>query len=94
MDPADPNAPGTTTRAIKLDPATGVSHTLTIAKLGLSIPIAPKSITTFTYHTGAAGSFGWQCMDPCGSGPTGWDGAMSTKGYMQGQVSTCGGCCC
>lgn len=94
MDPADPNAPGTTTKAIKLDPATGVSHTLTIAKLGLSIPIAPKSITTFTYHTGAAGSFGWQCMDPCGSGPTGWDGAMSTKGYMQGQVTTCGGCCC
>lgn len=96
MDPADPNAAATTTTASRLDPATGVSHTFTVAKLGLSIPIAPRSRTTFTFHTGAAGTFNWQCMDPCGTGPTGWDGAMSTKGYMTGQVGVCGsgGCCC
>jgi hypothetical protein len=93
MDPADPNAAVTTRTVDRLDSATGVSHTFTIAKLGLNVPIAPKSRTTFTFHTGAAGSYDWQCMDPCGSGPTGWDGAMSTKGYMIGQV-TAGSCCC
>jgi hypothetical protein len=96
MDPANPNALGTATTATRLDPSTGVSHTFTVAKLGISIPVAPRSRTTVTLHTGAAGSYQWQCMDPCGTGPTGWDGAMSTKGYMTGQVSACdaGGCCC
>ena len=94
MDPANPNLAGTVSSVDRLDPATGVSHTFTIAALGVNVPIPPKSKTTFTLHTGAAGSYVWQCMDPCGSGPTGWDGAMATKGYMTGQVTTCGGCCC
>ena len=94
MDPADPNKVAPTRTADRLDPTTGVSHTFTIAKLGLSVPIAPSAKTTFTFHTGAAGTYTWQCMDPCGTGPTGWGGAMAAKGYMSGQVSACSGCCC
>lgn len=89
---ANPNAPGTTTTAVRLDPTTGVAHTFTIAKLGLSVPVAPRSKTTFTFHTGAAGVYTWQCMDPCGTGAIGWQGAMATKGYMTGQVTICAGC--
>lgn len=94
MDAADPNKVASTRTADRLDPTTGVSHTFTIAKLGLSVPIAPKAKTTFTFHTGAAGTYSWQCMDPCGTGATGWGGAMGAKGYMSGQVSACSGCCC
>jgi hypothetical protein len=94
MDATNPNLASATRTTDRLDPTTGISHTFTIATLGLSVPIAPKSKTTFTFHTGTAGSYTWQCMDPCGSGPIGWAGAMSTKGYMSGHVSVCGGCCC
>ena len=89
LDPTNPNAEAPATQATRLDPATGVSHTFTVAKLGLSVPIAPKSRTTFTFHTLGAGSFTWQCMDPCGSGPTGWDGAMVMKGFMTGTMTVC-----
>lgn len=94
MDPTNPNLAGVTRTVDRLDATTGVSHTFTIAALGVNVPIAPKSKTTFTFHTGAAGPLVWQCMDPCGSGPTGWGGAMATKGYMTGQVTACGSCCC
>lgn len=87
LDPQLPNAAGTTHAATSLDPATGVSHTFTIPKLGLNVPVAPKSITTFTFHTGAAGTYDWHCYDPCGTGPGGWGGAMSAPGYMFGTVT-------
>ena len=83
---ADPNGAAPATQATGLDPAKGVSHTFTIAKLGLNVPVAPKSRTTFTFHTGAAGTYEWQCMDPCGTGPAGWNGAMSRPGYMRGSL--------
>ncbi len=94
MDPTNPNLAGATRTVDRLDAVTGVSHTFTIAALGVNVPIAPTSKTTFTFHTGAAGPYVWQCMDPCGSGPIGWGGAMATKGYMTGQVTACGDCCC
>jgi hypothetical protein len=93
MDPTNPNAVTTAASLMSMDPAT-VSHTLTVAKLGLNVPIAPKSVTTFTFHSGAAGTYAWQCMDPCGSDPSGWGGAMATAGYMKGGLTSCGGCCC
>ena len=94
FDATNPNRVGATRSVQRLDASTGVSHTFTIAALGLNVPIAPHSRTTFTFHTGAAGVYTWQCMDPCGSGPSGWDGAMATKGFMVGQVAACGSCCC
>ena len=87
IDTVHPNATGAVTTATSLDPATGMSHTFTIAKLGLNVPLAPQSSTTFTFHTGAAGVYDWRCMDPCGSGPAGWGAAMSNDGFMQGKVT-------
>ena len=89
LDAAHPNAAAPVTHATRLDPATGVSHTFTVAKLGLSVPIAPKSRTTFTFHTLGTGTFTWQCMDPCGSGDNGWSGPMDTKGFMTGSMTVC-----
>ncbi|TME00551.1 MAG: hypothetical protein E6I76_00230 [Chloroflexi bacterium] len=87
MDPANPNADTPAKTVASLDPATGVSHTFTVAKLNLNVPIAPKSRTTFTFHTGAAGTYAWQCMDPCGTDPAGWGGAMAATGYMKGTLT-------
>lgn len=64
-----------------------VSHTFTIPSLGLNVPILASSRTTFTFYTGAAGTFEWHCQDPCGTGPAGWSGAMSTLGYMGGELT-------
>jgi hypothetical protein len=71
-----------------------VAHTFTVPKLGLNVPVpgdAPaghSDITvTFTFMTGNAGTYTFQCMDPCGDGPSGWQGPMETKGYMIGQIT-------
>jgi hypothetical protein len=87
LNPADPNANTPSTAVSSLDPATGVAHTFTVPKLHLNVPIAPKSRTTFTFHTGAAGKYDWQCMDPCGTDPNGWGGAMATTGYRRGTLT-------
>jgi hypothetical protein len=92
---ADPNgAGGVATIASALDPAF-VSHTLTIPALGINIPISANARETFTIHTGAPGTFAWHCFDPCGTGPTGFGGAMAAKsGYMEGTATTtCAACC-
>ena len=40
---------------------------------------------TFTFRTGAAGLFRWQCFVPCAAGYVqGWGGPMQTVGYMDG----------
>jgi len=64
-----------------------VSHTFTIPSLNLNVPILATSRTTFSFYTGAAGTFEWHCQDPCGTGPSGWSGAMSTLGYMGGELT-------
>lgn len=75
-----------------LDP-TKVAHTFTVPQLGLNIPLPgdlpagqKASTVTFTFVTGEAGSYMWQCMDPCGSG-SGWEGPMATMGYMMGTMT-------
>ncbi len=88
INPANPNgpvtAPAKTLAAV--DPAI-VSHTFTIPSLNLNVPLLASSRTTFTFHTGATGMFEWHCMDPCGTGPAGWSGAMSQQGYMGGELT-------
>ena len=88
IDPATPNAAaGPTTVHTSLDPA-DVAHTLTAPGLGLNVPIAANARVTFTIRTGAPGTYTWHCMDPCGSGPTGWGGAMAAQsGYMGGTIT-------
>lgn len=88
LDPKNPNAAssakGVTSTAV--DPNT-VSHTFTVDSLGLNVPICGSCQTTFTFFSGARGRYTWRCMDPCGTGPTGWDGAMAKDGYMQGVIT-------
>lgn len=56
-----------------------ISHTLTINSLGLSIPLPPDTIVTFTYTFAKAGVYTYVCLTPCGPG-------MQAKGYMIGYV--------
>ncbi|MHB8490181.1 MAG: cupredoxin domain-containing protein [Candidatus Dormibacteria bacterium] len=88
MDTKNPNAAGTSPAQTytAVDPNL-VSHTFTIPSLGLNVPILARSRTTFSFYTGAAGTFEWHCQDPCGTGPSGWSGAMSTLGYMGGELT-------
>lgn len=71
-----------------------VAHTFTVSGLNLNVPIpgdgqkgASYITVTFTIKTGAAGTYTFQCYDPCGSGMSGWNGPMMTPGYMTGTVT-------
>jgi heme/copper-type cytochrome/quinol oxidase subunit 2 len=71
-----------------------VAHTFTISQLNVNVPLpgdgakgASYNTITFTFHTGKAGTYTFQCFDPCGSGSTGWMGPMMTKGYMVGTLT-------
>jgi heme/copper-type cytochrome/quinol oxidase subunit 2 len=71
-----------------------VAHTFTIPQLHLNVPLpgdAPKGASydtiTFTFHTGEAGTYTFQCLDPCGTGSSGFEGPMVTKGYMIGTLT-------
>jgi hypothetical protein len=70
-----------------------VAHTFTIPQLHVNVPLPGDTTTgkaygvvTFTFRTGAAGSYSFQCFDPCGTGANGWQGPMVTRGYMQGTL--------
>jgi hypothetical protein len=70
-----------------------VAHTFTIPQLNINVPLpgdAPKGASydtiTFTFHTGKAGTYLFQCFDPCGTGSSGFMGPMATKGYMIGTL--------
>ncbi len=87
LDPKDPNSAAAPKVVSAMDPQNEVSHTFTIAKLGINVPVAPKARTIFTIETGAPGAYLWRCNDPCGTGPDGWGGAMAKNGYMTGKVT-------
>jgi len=74
-----------------------VAHTFTIPQLHINVPLpgdAPKGASydtvTFTFHTGRAGSYIFQCFDPCGTGSNGFEGPMVTRGYMIGTLTVLG----
>jgi len=84
-------AEGNVYSALALDK---VAHTFTIPQLGLSVPIpgdaptgASYASVTFTFHIGKAGTYTFRCLDPCGTGASGWMGPMLTKGYMVGTLT-------
>lgn len=71
-----------------------IAHTFTVPQLNLNVPVpgdAPQGASyntvTFTFKTGNAGSYTFQCFDPCGTGMMGWMGPMMTKGYMIGTLT-------
>jgi hypothetical protein len=82
----DPNAAATAQVLSELDPQ-NVSHTFTIAKLGVNVPVSPKARTSFVIQTGAPGVFPWRCNDPCGTGASGWGGAMAADRFMMGKLT-------
>ena len=77
---------------VALNPAQ-VAHTFTIPALHLNVPIPGNTApgvafvtVTFTFRTGAAGVYMWQCFAPCGDGPDGESGPMHTRGDMMGTL--------
>ncbi|MCL5407804.1 MAG: hypothetical protein M1518_00350 [Candidatus Thermoplasmatota archaeon] len=69
-------------------PVNNIAHTFTVqngSNVVLNLPITPSSVvqTSFILHPG---TYTWQCEVSCGSGPTGWEGAMSTPGWMAGTL--------
>jgi hypothetical protein len=74
-----------------------IAHTFTIPQLNINVPLPgdstigkPYGVVTFTFRTGAAGNYYFQCFDPCGTGTNGWEGPMTTKGYMRGTLTVQG----
>ena len=71
-----------------------IAHTFTIPQLNVNVPL-PGDATggrdyntvTFTFRTGAAGTYIFRCLDPCGTGPMGMMGPMMTQGYMIGTLT-------
>ena len=71
-----------------------IAHTFTVPQLNVNVPLPgdtttgkPYGIVTFTFRTGAAGIYYFNCLVPCGTGIGGWVGPMVTKGYMIGTVT-------
>ncbi len=74
-----------------------IAHTFTVPQLGVNVPLPgdtttgkPYGAVTFTFRTGAPGSYYFNCLVPCGTGLGGWEGPMVTRGYMIGTVTVQG----
>ncbi|MCL4334914.1 MAG: hypothetical protein M1402_02315 [Candidatus Thermoplasmatota archaeon] len=68
-------------------PASKVLHTFTIlqgSNTVVNIPVMPGYTEIASFYLNSTGSYIWQCEAACGTGPTGWGGAMSTPGWMTG----------
>ena len=71
-------------------PAVDIAHTFTIPQLGINIPVPISSTVTAFIKIDKAGTYTWFCETVCGSGTTGLEGAMSTSGWMMGDVVASG----
>ncbi|HED37654.1 MAG TPA: hypothetical protein ENI76_05340 [Ignavibacteria bacterium] len=68
-------------------PKSKVIHTFTIPSLDINIPIeAGSTVIAVLKPIKKSGTYYWQCMAACGSGKSGWGGAMVTNGWMKGKV--------
>ncbi|MCL4330749.1 MAG: hypothetical protein M1304_00575 [Candidatus Thermoplasmatota archaeon] len=71
-----------------------VTHTFTILN-GPSVVVNIPSwagfnggtVTHASFYINQTGTLSWQCYAPCGTGPSGWDGAMATAGWMMGTIT-------
>ena len=71
-----------------------IAHTFTIPQLRVNVPLPGDGMkgkdyntVTFSFRTGAAGTYTFRCFDPCGTGPMGMMGPMVTQGYMIGTLT-------
>lgn len=67
-------------------PGAMLAHTFTMPQLGINIPVVGGDTEVAYLYLTQTGTFSWFCQTPCGTGPTGMEGAMSTSGWMTGQV--------
>ncbi|MDE1853537.1 MAG: hypothetical protein KGI38_07305 [Thaumarchaeota archaeon] len=68
-------------------PGAMLAHTFTMPQLGISIPVVGGDTEVAYLYLTQTGTYSWFCQTPCGSGPMGMMGAMSTSGWMTGQVT-------
>ena len=71
-------------------PVSDIIHTFTIVSLGINIPVVAgdtEIVVIPPISKNKAGSYNWQCEAACGSGKSGWEGAMATSGWMMGTVN-------
>ncbi len=68
-----------------------IAHTFTIPQLHINVPLPgfgkESDTISFTFRIGKAGTYTFQCFDPCGTGNSGFEGPMATKGYMVGTLT-------
>lgn len=71
-----------------------IAHTFTLLQLHVNVPLPGDGTpgknyhtVTFTFRTGAPGTYLFRCVDPCGAGPMGMMGPMMTQGYMIGTLT-------
>jgi len=71
--------------------ANRIAHTFTVPQLHINVPLPgdgkESDTVSFTFHTGKAGTYLYQCLAPCGTGSSGFEGPMATKGYMIGTLT-------
>ena len=72
-------------------PSDLMSHTFTIldasSNMLVNIPVAPSAVVQSFLYFKSTGTYTWQCEVPCGSGVTGWSGAMDSAGWMTGSLT-------
>jgi len=68
-------------------PGAMLAHTFTIQQLGINIPVVGGNTEIAYLYLNQTGTFPWVCLTPCGFGATGMQGAMSTPGWMVGNVT-------
>ncbi len=67
-------------------PLDSIAHTFTISQYGVNIPLIGTSVEVAYLYLNGTGVSQYQCMVPCGTGPSKFGGAMSTPGWMTGTV--------
>jgi heme/copper-type cytochrome/quinol oxidase subunit 2 len=68
-------------------PASQLAHTFSIPQLGINIPVVGGSEEIAYLYFKQPGVYTWACLTPCGLGSNGTQGAMSTNGWMTGQIT-------
>jgi len=68
-------------------PGASLAHTISIPELGVNIPVVGGDTEIAYLYFTRTGTFTWVCLTPCGFGPNGALGAMSTSGWMTGTVT-------
>lgn len=68
-------------------PGAIIAHTFTIPQLGINIPVVGGSTVIAHFTLDRTGPFTWVCLTPCGMGMMGNRGAMSSPGWMEGQIT-------